>query len=289
MTGSSPPASPRAQVPAAPGPASPGVRGLPGGAVVMPRRGLQLPQHLSFEGWVSVGRHLSDIYTSSAWCLGDWLVYGEAAYRSRYREAAEQTSLDYQTLRNYAWVAKRFSLSRRRDSLSFGHHAEVAALPEAEQDFWLRKAEELRWPVKRLRHEVRASQAERRSPGGAATLPGSSLSGHPRVLARGDSTAERVERILVNRGVLHVMEQEIAAGTRGRRHLHPHTMQICYILAGNAVVEVGSISVTASAGQAIEIAPGDAHQIRNEADATVHLLIISSSPPHNDREDVVDG
>lgn len=133
------------------------------GVVVMPRRGLQFPRQLSFETWLSVGRQLSDIYTSSAWCLGDWLVYGEAAYDGRYRDAIEQTSLDYQTLRNYAWVAKRFSLSRRRDTLTFGHHAEVAALPAAEQDFWLRKAEELAWPVKRLRCEVRASLAERAS------------------------------------------------------------------------------------------------------------------------------
>ncbi len=104
---------------------------------------------------------------SVAWCLGDWLVFGETAFAGRYREAIEQTSLDYQTLRNYAWVARRFALSRRRDTLSFGHHAEVAALPEPEQDFWLRKAEEYRWPVKRLRREVRGSLAER-----AAGRPG---------------------------------------------------------------------------------------------------------------------
>lgn len=131
----------------------------------MPRRGLQFPRQLPFDRWVSVGRQLSDVHTSSAWCLGDWLVYGEAAYRWRYRDAIEQTSLDYQTLRNYAWVVKRFSLSRRRDSLSFGHHAEVAALPEAEQDYWLRKAEEFRWPVKRLRREVRSSLMERSADG----------------------------------------------------------------------------------------------------------------------------
>jgi hypothetical protein len=89
------------------------------------------------------------------------LVYDEAAYHGSYRDAIAQTSLDYQTLRNYAWVARRFSLSRRRDSLSFGHHAEVAALPEAEQDFWLRKADERGWAVKRLRREVRASLAQR--------------------------------------------------------------------------------------------------------------------------------
>jgi hypothetical protein len=123
--------------------------------------GLQFPKRLPFERWISLGRQLSDICTSSAWCLGDWLVYGEVAYNGRYRDAVEQTSLDYQTLRNYAWVVKRFSPSRRRDTLSFGHHAEVASLPEPEQDFWLRKAEELGWSSKQLRREVRASLKER--------------------------------------------------------------------------------------------------------------------------------
>ena len=132
-----------------------------GERVVVSGRGLQLPRGLPFERWLGIGRQLCAVSTSAAWCLGDWLAFGERAYAGRYRRAVELTSLDYQTLRNYAWVARRFELSRRRDALSFGHHAEVAALAEAEQDFWLRKAEEHRWPVKRLRREVSASLAER--------------------------------------------------------------------------------------------------------------------------------
>jgi hypothetical protein len=127
----------------------------------IPRTGLTLPQQLSFEKWLGIGRQLSAVVTSSAWCLGDWLVFGESAYNGRYREAIEQTSLDYKTLRNYAWVTRRFPLSRRRDSLSFGHHAEVAALPECEQDYWLRKAEDRRWSRNQLRREVRASLGAR--------------------------------------------------------------------------------------------------------------------------------
>lgn len=133
----------------------------PGGRVMLSGTGLQLPRRLPFERWLNIGQELSAVCTSAAWCLGDWLVYGEQAFTGRYRQAIEQTSLDYQTLRNYAWVARRFDMSRRRDTLTFGHHAEVAALPEPEQDFWLRKAEEHRWPVKQLRRQVRVSLAER--------------------------------------------------------------------------------------------------------------------------------
>jgi hypothetical protein len=133
----------------------------PSAVVAVPRVGLVFPSRLPFGAWQGIGTNLAVAASSSAWCLGDWLVYGQAAYAGRYRAAVERTGLDYQTLRNYAWVARRFGLCRRRERLSFGHHAEVAALPEPEQDFWLRKAEELGWGVMRLRREVRASLAER--------------------------------------------------------------------------------------------------------------------------------
>jgi hypothetical protein len=130
--------------------------------VVIHRSGLEFPDLLSFKEWSEAGMALAGAASSTAWCLGDWLVYGEATYGDRYREAVKQTSLDYQTLRNYAWVARSFSLSRRRDRLSFAHHAEVAALPAPEQDYWLRKAENESWSRNRIRREVRESLRERK-------------------------------------------------------------------------------------------------------------------------------
>lgn len=136
------------------------------------RRGLVLPNQMPFDKWLGVGGYLSDVYSSSAWCLGDWLVYGETAFSGRYQDAVKLTRLDYQTLRNHAWVARRFPMSRRRAGLSFTHHAEVAALSEPEQEFWLRKAEEYAWSAKRLRREVKDSLSERAAdaggPGGRA-------------------------------------------------------------------------------------------------------------------------
>lgn len=129
------------------------------------RKGLRFPSRLGFDKWFEIGRRLSFFNTSSAWCLGDWLVYGETAFEGRYRKAIEETMLDYQTLRNYAWVARRFPLSHRRDTLSFGHHAEVAAMPESEREYWLRKAEELSWSRNMLRRQVRESLRMRKQGG----------------------------------------------------------------------------------------------------------------------------
>jgi hypothetical protein len=121
---------------------------------------LQLENDMTFESWLVIGRRLSRITNASPWWLGDWLIYGRRAYGERYKAALSVTDLDYQTLRNYAWVARSFPVSRRRDSLSFQHHAEVAALPEPEQDLWLQRADASQWSKTELRRRI---SAERRA------------------------------------------------------------------------------------------------------------------------------
>ncbi|MFD9004260.1 LmbU family transcriptional regulator [Streptomyces sp. NPDC059582] len=124
------------------------------------KSGMTFPQNLSERSWEQIGAGLRELVDSSAWWLADWLLYGESTYGwRRYKEAVERTGLDYQTLRNYAWVARRFEHHRRRDSLSFAHHAEVTRLSPPEQDYWLRKAEQQKWSRNELRRAVRASLA----------------------------------------------------------------------------------------------------------------------------------
>ncbi|MFG1853866.1 LmbU family transcriptional regulator [Actinomadura geliboluensis] len=132
------------------------------------KSGMVFAQNLPERSWEQIGTNLRELANSSAWWLADWLIFGESAYGwRRYREAIDRTGLDYQTLRNYAWVARRFEHHRRRDGLSFAHHAEVTRLSPPEQDYWLRKAEEQKWSRNELRRAVRESLAEQ-SPG----LPG---------------------------------------------------------------------------------------------------------------------
>jgi hypothetical protein len=125
----------------------------------MTRVGLQIPDSLSFEEWEDAGHHLSGMVESSTWCLGDWLVYGIQNYADRYQCAIRAAGLRYQTLRNYAWVSRQFSLDRRRPRLRFQHHAEVASLPIDTQDWWLDQAERLIWTTKQLRAHVQDERA----------------------------------------------------------------------------------------------------------------------------------
>jgi len=132
-------------------------------SVEVTKSGLIFQRPLAFRAWEAIGRQLLEVVDSSSWWVGDWLLYGETNFQDRYAEAIVMTALNYQTLRNYAWVARCFDLDRRQSGLSFGHHAEVAALDRPEQDFWLRKAVEFGWSRNRLRAEVRASIKERQA------------------------------------------------------------------------------------------------------------------------------
>ena len=89
---------------------------------------------------------------ASSWWLGDWLAFGQMKYGRRYKEGVALTGLDYKTLRNYAMVSRRFELSRRRDDVSFQHHAEVCPLADGEQDRWLELAAVNGWSKAELRH-----------------------------------------------------------------------------------------------------------------------------------------
>ncbi|MFE7312950.1 LmbU family transcriptional regulator [Streptomyces sp. NPDC057555] len=134
------------------------------------RTALELPSGMSLDDWQRIGNQLYVAADSSAWWLGDWLIYGRSAYPDRYQRAVEETRLDYQTLRNYAWVARRFSPLRRRTGLSFQHHAELASLPENEQEYWLDRAERLNWSRNFLRGRVRAArQGQADEPGAQDT------------------------------------------------------------------------------------------------------------------------
>ena len=46
---------------------------------------------------------------------------------------------------DYKWVASAIQFSRRRENVAFSIHAEVAALPRAEQDEMLKRAEAEGW------------------------------------------------------------------------------------------------------------------------------------------------
>ncbi len=114
--------------------------------------------HLTVEEWQSYGTRLAAVSRSTNWWLGDWVRFGQRRYDLTYRDATRITAYDEQTLMNFAYVAGRYDLSRRRETLSWSHHAELAALTLDEQELWLDRAAVERLSVRRLRTALRQTQ-----------------------------------------------------------------------------------------------------------------------------------
>lgn len=87
----------------------------------------------------------------TSFLIGDGLNWGEGVYGDRYVQAAEATGLSPGTLMNYASVCRNVAKNRRREDLTFGHHAEVAKLEPEQQAAWLQRAVDERWTRSQMR------------------------------------------------------------------------------------------------------------------------------------------
>jgi hypothetical protein len=121
------------------------------------------PRDLDLAEWVEQGHRIGMMGRSAGWWIGDWLRYGNAKYGEKYSRAMKITGYDAQTLMNMVWVCSRIEISRRREKLSWSHHAEVAAVDLLLQEQLLNQAEAERLSVRDLREVIRL---ERRSRGG---------------------------------------------------------------------------------------------------------------------------
>ena len=110
---------------------------------------------LDLAEWTAAGRRLGAIGRCGQWGLGDWIRYGNAKFGERYSRAARVTGYDVQTLMNMVYVASRFTVSRRRENLSWSHHETLASLEPDTQDHWLDRAAADRLSIADLRHELR--------------------------------------------------------------------------------------------------------------------------------------
>lgn len=118
---------------------------------------LELPEGMSYEAWQGVGDELHRIEKGISWWLGDWWRYGERHYGEL---ASQAVSVGYAegTIRAAAWVADAFPPERRRKTVSWAHHREVAALEPPEQDRFLDRAEAEGMTRDHLRAAVRKEQ-----------------------------------------------------------------------------------------------------------------------------------
>lgn len=121
--------------------------------------GIEFHGDLSREEWNALGEKLSSVGKSIGFMIGDWINYGEMEWGEMYDEIQQRTGLDYGTLANFAYVAKRVHFSLRNEKLDWNHHAVVAKVKTSEdQSKWLSIAEDEKMSVRRLRRSVAANR-----------------------------------------------------------------------------------------------------------------------------------
>jgi hypothetical protein len=134
---------------------------------------------MPFSEWVAHGRRLGVMGRGVGWWIGDWLRFGNAAYGERYTAASRTTGYDRQSLMNMVYVASRFEPPRRRERLSWSHHAEIAPFEPAEQDQWLDRAERDRLSVRDLREAIRTQRRGEKADSGDAEHSQAAAAGAP--------------------------------------------------------------------------------------------------------------
>ena len=116
---------------------------------------LNLPQGLTFDQWQEIGEDLADRVPRLNWRIGDWWVAGYPRYGERARTAARRLfGREFKTLANIASICRAFEPRRRRERLSWSHHAEAAALSPNAADMLLDLAERDRLTKAQVRAAV---------------------------------------------------------------------------------------------------------------------------------------
>lgn len=115
---------------------------------VMTSVGMEMPDDATNDELIEVGYILDQLGESVQWNSADWFNRAEnRVWGQMYQQPADEvlspdTILKYQTLADYAWVARHVQFSIRNRKLSFAHHRVIAPLNKNAdlQKLWLEYA-----------------------------------------------------------------------------------------------------------------------------------------------------
>ena len=113
---------------------------------------------LDIDNFEAVARFLGRLHDGSKWWIADLLLEAEARFGESSYQIAAATGRSERTLGNWIYVASKVPRSRRREELSFTHHALVAPLDCQAQSKWLQRAVDERLSSRELRDAVNAGR-----------------------------------------------------------------------------------------------------------------------------------
>lgn len=187
------------------------------------KTGLVITGSAPFDEWAALVGRLYAVRSAGLWALGDALNFGDSRYGEKYSQVLDARCISEGGARNVASVAARIDVSRRRDKVSFWHHAEVAGLDPEDADRLLDEADRHQWPRETLRDAVREMKGTTKTPTAidafAAALHRASKAldqcDEPTRLAAGDHMAALLRMVAPS------ARRSVAADTKAHRQMSP--------------------------------------------------------------------
>jgi mannose-6-phosphate isomerase-like protein (cupin superfamily)/GNAT superfamily N-acetyltransferase len=81
---------------------------------------------------------------------------------------------------------------------------------------------------------------------------------------------------LLDRSDLSVVQQLLPPRARSRAHAHDRSRQFFYVLRGEATMMLGPQTLSIPAGSGLEVPPRVRHQLRNDGDEDLEVMVVSS-------------
>jgi mannose-6-phosphate isomerase-like protein (cupin superfamily) len=84
---------------------------------------------------------------------------------------------------------------------------------------------------------------------------------------------------------LTVIQERMPAGETEVKHVHLRARQLFYVLRGRLQIDLDGTVLKLGPGDAVEVAPGQSHRVRNTSTRAASLLVVSSPSTGRDREE----
>ena len=125
------------------------------GSIVVEGTEIRINENATIEDWKLFGKSIKKTESGIQWILGAWWNYGHKKWSSDAEEIIKELGYSRNTLKKNGYIYNAVTSLRRRNSLSFRHHEDVAALSPEKQDHYLDKAEKEKLSSTKLRAVIR--------------------------------------------------------------------------------------------------------------------------------------
>lgn len=120
-------------------------------SIILTPTGLDIPDTISEDDWIDLGRVLKHAEDSIQWWIGDLCICGEKRFRRNSDQVAALFGYQPQTIRQYTSLANQFHQSTRVTGATPSHHRLVQAMEVSVRTPLLEEAAENGWSLRTFR------------------------------------------------------------------------------------------------------------------------------------------